>query len=259
MKNFRFKITVSATSADGLDNDPILIKTMEHTLRDVDLSEFGRLLHSIPFDTTGMFNGADISHILNDSRDLIANAGAIQFKMNEPQVGHDFKYIDSLRIGERRFHIKVHFELVAIEVVTDAVAKTDKKGAEYGFLEVLKRRIDGMAIEVIGSYHLIGMLRREGTESDPQIRMVLYRPTKRLPYVQKHRRDDAGTPIFVSGEVVFQMTGDRDWEVLPRYADDQFTLAIVDGQIEVVANVVMPYKFFEDRDGKEEIEKWLKK
>lgn len=259
MKNFRFKITVSAVAEDGVVIDPILIKTMEHTLRDENLAEFGRLLHSVPFDTTGMFNGADISHILTDSRETIASAGAIQFTMNDPQVGHSFKYIDGLCICERRFGIEVYFELTAIDPVVDTPPAMEKKGMQYGLLEVLKRRIGAMAIEVIGSYHLIGLLRREGGDEDPQIRMVLYRPTKRLPYVQKHRRTDVGVSVFVPGQVVFQMTGDRNWEVLPRFEDDRFTQVIDKGEIEVVANVVMPYKFFEERDGRDEVEKWLSK
>lgn len=259
MKNFRFKITVSAIAEDGKMINPILIKTMEHTLRDDNLSQFGRLLNSVPFDTTGMFNGADISHILNDSRETIANAGAIQFTINEPQVGHNFRYIDSLKIGERRFSIEVLFELISIEEIGDVPPAIEKKGMQYGLLEVLKRRIEGMSIETIGSYHLIGLLRREGSETDPQVRMTLYRPTGRLPYVQKHRRLSAGVNTFVPCQVVFQMMGDRNWEVLPRFENDQFSQAIDAGKIEIVANVVVPYKYFEERDGKEEVEKWMAK
>lgn len=259
MKNFRFKVTVEALADGGQFVDPILIKTIEHTLRDDNLVQFSRLLNHVPFDTTAMFNGVDISHILQDARESIGMAGTIQFTVNEPQVGHDFKYIDSVAIGERTFVIIVTFVLKSIEDIGDVPPDLEKVGFQYTMLELLKSRVAGMTIDAIGNYHLIGLVRKEKSGDNENIRMVLYRPTKKLTYIQKHRRNDAGMLVFVPNQVIFQMTGDRDWEVLPRFFDDQFSQAIDRAEIEVVANVVVPYSYVEERVGKEEIEKWIKK
>lgn len=256
MKNFRFKITVEAVAENGQFVDPVLIKTIEHTLRDDNLAQFSRLLNHVPFDTTAMFNGVDISHILQDARETIGMSGTIQFSVNEPQVGHDFRYVDSVAIGERVFDISVTFVLKSIDGdgIEDTSSDLEKVGFQYTMLELLKGRVSGMSVDVIGSYHLIGLVR---VEKD-NIRMVLYRPMKRLTYLQKHRRGDLGGPVFVPGQVIFQMTGDRNWEVLPRFANDQFSQAIDRGEIEVVANVVIPYSYVEERVGKEEINNWIK-
>lgn len=257
MKNFRFKITVEAVE-NGQFSDPILIKTIEHTLRDENLSQFSRLLNNVPFDTTATFNGLDISHVLQDARENIGMAGAIQFANNEPQVGYDFRYVDSVAIGDRVFGINVTFTLKAIEDLGDIPADAGEVGFQYTMLELLKGRVKGMSVGAIGRYHLIGMVSKDRAGENGNIRMVLYRPTKQLIYLKKHLLTEIGTPVFVPGEVVFQMTGDRDWEVLPRFPDDQFKRAIEKNEIEVVANVVVPYSYVEERVGKEEIAKWIK-
>lgn len=256
MKNFRFVVEVTANPT-GKSEEAVVIKTLKHTIRDDSLLDFSRLAVHIPLDGVQLFNGVDISHILKDARATIANAGAIRYSVESPEIGEEFKYIDTLVTAKGQFDIMVRIYLADIDDVGGEV--TDTYQPEDSFVALMldhfKKRIAPLSSSDLLSYHVIGKLSRDAGCRDNQLRMTLYRPTVPTTYIRDLDATVDAPALEDNENIVFQLTGDRGWRVVNRHEGDEFCDLIKEHKLAGIASIVLPLYYVKEKVTKEDYEK----